>query len=103
MHIELPRIKPIFGEKSIKETGREFELRVRRDLRKKGYKVSKAKSRHYDWLAERGGKAYLVECKCTTARLSPNQENYLIAGIKKGKKVIIARKTRTGRINYKRY
>jgi hypothetical protein len=90
-------------QKTFRETGKDFELRVRRDLKKKGYKVSKAENRHYDWLAKKKGKTYLVECKNPTARLSKAQEDFFFKAIKKGKKVKIARKTNTGRIKYTHY
>ncbi|MEK6855228.1 MAG: restriction endonuclease [Nanoarchaeota archaeon] len=84
--------------KNIKEKGRAFELKVRKALRAKGYTVSKAKSRHYDWLAKKGNKTYLVECKCTTARPSLHQVRLLVKSVKGKQPYILATKTNTGRI-----
>jgi len=70
--IKIKRNPQIFG-KSFRETGKEFELRVRRELIKKGFKVSKAQNMHYDWLATRGKKKYAIECKCNKASFSQQE------------------------------
>lgn len=105
-NLERMEVKPIkvnlFG-KSFRETGHDFELRVRKELIKKGYKISKAKSRHYDWLAQKQGKTWFVECKMTTARLSSDEEKFFANALKKGQNYIIARRTKTGRIDFDFY
>lgn len=93
--IQLP-----FGRKPIKQRGREFELRVKKDLVNRGYTVSKPKNIHYDWYAKKSGKIYLIECKCKTSRLSTHQLDYLTKQRKKGKIVQVAIKSKTGRIGY---
>ena len=101
------KLRPInlkypFG-KNFKEKGHDFELRVKRILIKKGYKVSKAKNRHYDWHATKNGKNYLIECKLSTSRISPHQEKLMAKSIKKGTKYVLARKTDTGKVKFNFY
>jgi len=93
-------LKPIIG-KGFREKGKELELRIRRDLRKKGYDVSKAKNRHYDWLAKKGKKTYAVECKENQSSFSFDEIKFAIKETKKGHLIyMIAVKNYNRRIKY---
>lgn len=96
-----PKFKPPFGGKTFQEKGKDFELRVRRDLRQKGYEVLDAENRHYDWLAHKGGKTYAVECKENMSSFSYDEIKFAITTTKKGKLIyLIAIKNFNGRIKY---
>jgi len=101
--IKQPKIKGIGIGRSVGEGGKEFESRVKKDLKKKGYEVHSSDNRHYDLYAKKGGKDYYIECKCTTARLSPQEFEFFNKLKKQGKIYMIARKTKTNRIEYKKY
>ena len=96
------KVKLLRG-RNFREEGKKFEKRVRKYFENKGYKIFKAENRHYDWLAIRGDKEYLIESKLNTARLSPAQEDFFAECLKKGKHYIIARRKDNGRIGLKRY
>ena len=96
------KVKNIYAKK-VGEGGKEFEKRVKGDLIKKGYEVHGAHNQHYDLYARKKGKEYFIECKCTTARLSPKEEDFMAKSIKNGKNYWVARKTKTNRIEYKKY
>jgi len=102
---KIPRLAkfPNFYKKSFRESGKDFEKRVQANLKKKGFDVFKAHHRHYDLFAKKGNKEYYIECKCLTARLSSAEHEFCMECVKKGKHYWIAHKTKTNRIEYKKY
>ncbi|MFH1503279.1 MAG: hypothetical protein ABIE36_01325 [Candidatus Diapherotrites archaeon] len=94
--------KTISIGKSFRETGKEFQQRVKRDLIKKGYKVSKAHNIHYDLLAKKGNKKYVIECKASEkATFSPAEIEFSHKAKKESLIYKTATKSKTGRIIYK--
>jgi len=86
--------------KTFREFGSEFEKKVQRDLKKKGYAVSKPHNKHYDIHAVKGGKTYIVECKCNQAGFSQDEVNEAIKCSARGDIYMIARQNWNGRIVY---
>ena len=86
--------------KTFREKGKEFENKVRRDLRKKGYSVSNAQNRHYDWLAQKGNKKYAVECKCNKASFANDEVSFALKCKKNNLIYMRAMKNFNGRIKY---
>ena len=84
----------VVPKKSTVEKGRNFELRVRRVLEKRGYKeFSRPHDKHCDWICEdrQGNKVY-VECKASPkAKFSKEEVAYLTEKSRKHK-VLIAYK-----------
>jgi hypothetical protein len=89
---------PFLNQKSTHETGKEFENRVRRELKKKGYK-NFHHLRHCDWEATRNGKKYFIECKLReNVHLSQDEMIFLMKQQNLGHKIIIATKDKMGHI-----
>lgn len=104
-NLRMPKgnLKSVLYGKHFSEKGKYFEARVRKHLRDKGYTISKSHNRHYDIHATKNGKTYYVECKCLTARLSPDQNDFMHKTPKKGGIYVIARKDKNRRVKLKFY
>lgn len=100
---KLPIIKNLGYGKSTHETGKDFENRVKRYLKNKGYRVIRH-LRHCDWEATKNEKKYFIECKLReTVGLSQDEMIFLMNRQSQGHKVIIATKDRAGHIILKNF
>ena len=86
--------------KSFRERGKDFEERVKRDLKKKGFKIFKSHNKHYDILAKKGDKKYAIECKLTKSSFSQAEMEFSHKAKKEGLIYRTAIRQKNGRIKY---
>lgn len=100
INVEIPKIKLKSISKTFRDSGKEFEEKVKRDLKRKGYNISKPYNKHYDIHAVKNNKTYIVECKCNKAGFSQDELHQALTCKEKGQVYLLARQNDNGGIVY---